>query len=107
DTDRVIASLEPRYQPFPTVPDTHMQTSFGHLDGYSAIYYTYEWSLVIAKDLWSRFDAANPFDATLARQYRDSILAPGGSKPAAELVRSFLGRDFRFDAFERWLYAKD
>ena len=26
--------------------------SFGHLEGYSAIYYTYMWSLVIAKDLF-------------------------------------------------------
>lgn len=107
DTDRIIDALEPRYQPFPPVPDTHQQASFGHLNGYSAIYYTYEWSLVIAKDLWSRFDPAHPFDPALARQYRDSILAPGGSKPAEELVRSFLGRDFRFDAYERWLRAKN
>jgi thimet oligopeptidase len=107
DIDGVIGKLEPRYQPFPPVPETHMEASFGHLDGYSAIYYTYEWSLVIAKDLWSRFDPSRPFDPALAQQYRDSILAPGGSKPAAELVHSFLGRDFRFDAYERWLSAKN
>ena len=28
-------------------------------NGYSAIYYTYMWSLVIAKDLFSRFDRSD------------------------------------------------
>jgi thimet oligopeptidase len=107
DTDRAIEELEARYQPFPLVPGTHMQASFGHLDGYSAIYYTYQWSLVIAKDFWSQFDPSHPFDPALARRYRDTILAPGGSEPAAELVHSFLGRDFRFDAYERWLSARN
>jgi len=32
-----------------------MQTAFGHLNGYSAIYYTYMWSLVIAKDMFTEF----------------------------------------------------
>ena len=30
--------------------------SFGHLVGYSAMYYTYHWSLVIAKDLLTPFE---------------------------------------------------
>jgi Zn-dependent oligopeptidase len=107
DTDRIIEQLEARYQPFPLVPDTHMQASFGHLNGYSAIYYTYQWSLVIAKDFWSQFDPSHPFDPAPAQRYRDTILAPGGSEPAAKLVHSFLGRDFRFDAYERWLSAKN
>ena len=37
---------------FPYVDDTHMFAGFGHLDGYSSGYYTYMWSLVIAKDLF-------------------------------------------------------
>ncbi len=43
-------------RPFPYV-DGHATSSsrFGHLDGYSAIYYTYMWSLVIAKDLFTVF----------------------------------------------------
>jgi thimet oligopeptidase len=31
------------------------------------------------------------------------VLAPGGSRDAAELVRDFLGRDYSFDAFAQWL----
>ena len=47
----------------PPMPGTHLQASFGHLDGYSACYYTYMWSLVIAKDLFSRFDPSDLLDA--------------------------------------------
>jgi thimet oligopeptidase len=96
------ATME-RHTPFAHVPDTYMHLSFGHLDGYSAMYYTYMWSLVIAKDLWTRF-AAEGLPAPLASAaYRESVLKPGGSKPAAELVRDFLGRDYTFDAYKRWL----
>jgi thimet oligopeptidase len=79
-----------------------MQSTFGHLNSYSAIYYTYMWSLVIAKDLFAAF-AADPMDAGPARTYRDAVLAPGGARDAADLVRAFLGRDTRFAAWESWL----
>ena len=32
-----------------------------------------------------------------ARRFRDTILAQGGAKPAADLVRDFLGRPFSVD----------
>jgi len=44
-------------------------------------------------------------EPAVARKYRESILAPGGSKPAATLVRDFLGRPFDFKAWEAWLNA--
>jgi thimet oligopeptidase len=84
----------------------HPVASFGHLTGYSAIYYTYLWSLVIARDLLTPFEACGSLtDPTVARRYLEEVLAPGGSRPAAELVRRFLGRDYSFDAFERWVLA--
>jgi thimet oligopeptidase len=85
------------------VPDTHMHAAFGHLEGYTSAYYTYMWSLVIAKDLFSAFDPSNLFDPAVAQRYRDLILAPGGSRDAADLVAEFLGRPYTFDAFEAWL----
>ena len=99
----MMKELTTKYRPFPFVEGTHFQTAFGHLDGYSAIYYTYMWSLVIAKDLFSQFDRANLLAPAVARRYRDAILAPGGSKPAAALVHDFLGRPFDFKAWETWL----
>ena len=78
------------------VEGTHMQTSFGHLDGYSAVYYTYMWSLVIAKDLFSQFDRNQLLAPAIAGKYRDTVLAPGGSKPAAALRTRFPRAAVRF-----------
>ena len=95
--------LQTRYSLFPYVEGTHMACAFGHLEGYSSGYYTYMWSLVIAKDLFSAFDRDNMFDAEVAGRYRDRVLAPGGSKDAADLVADFLGRPYTFDAYAAWL----
>lgn len=82
------------------LPDyVEMQSAFGHLDGYSAIYYTYRWSKVIADDLFTRFEAEGLRNPQTAGEYRRMVLDPGGTKPAAELVRAFLGRDVRLDAY--------
>ncbi|HUQ31920.1 MAG TPA: M3 family metallopeptidase [Pyrinomonadaceae bacterium] len=103
NTDAMIKGLTERYQPYPFVADTHWQDSFGHLDGYSAVYYTYMWSLVIAKDMFSQFDRANLLSPGVARRYRDAVLAPGGSRPASKLVETFLNRPFNFKAWQEWL----
>ncbi|MEP6686725.1 MAG: M3 family metallopeptidase [Gemmatimonadales bacterium] len=106
NTDSVVQSVAAAYLPYPPMPEAHFQASFGHLEGYSAIYYTYMWSLVIAKDLFTGFDRSDLLAAAPARRYRAAILAPGGSAPAAELVQRFLGRPFSFDAWQRWLEAE-
>jgi thimet oligopeptidase len=107
DTTAMVKDITSRYQRTPYVEGTHFQTAFGHLDGYSAVYYTYMWSLVIAKDFFSQFDRAHLLAPAIARKYRDSVLAPGGSKPAAALVRDFLGRPFDFRAWELWLNREE
>ena len=103
NTSELQADLMNRYSPFDYVEGTNLHCNFGHLDGYSAIYYTYMWSLVIAKDMFSLFEDAGLMDREVARRYRRTILEPGGTKPAAQLVRDFLGRDYSFDAFAKWL----
>jgi len=103
NTDTLVKTLMERYRPFPFVDGNHFQTSFGHLDGYSAVYYTYMWSLVIAKDMFSQFDKSNLESPVVAKRYRDNVLAPGGSQPAGKLVESFLNRPFNFNAWQAWL----
>ena len=95
--------LQAQYSLFPYIEGTHFTCAFGHLEGYSSAYYTYMWSLVIAKDLFSAFDRSNMFDAEVAGRYRDRVLAPGGSRDAADLVADFLGRPYTFDAYAAWL----
>ena len=88
------------YDLTPAAEFSEMQAAFGHLDGYGAAYYTYGWSRVIAEDMFSRFKAEGLNNPQTARDYRTLVLAPGGTKPAAELVRDFLGRDISLDAFQ-------
>jgi thimet oligopeptidase len=103
DLDRLVPQIEREYLPFPSVEGTHFQTAFGHLDGYSAIYYTYMWSLVIAKDMFSKFERTNLFAPEIARKYRRAVLEKGGSEPADKLVESFLDRKYDFAAYQKWL----
>ncbi|MCI4339083.1 MAG: Zn-dependent oligopeptidase [Thermoplasmata archaeon] len=103
ETTEAFRAAWDRYNPRPIPREYHLQAAFGHLTGYSAFYYTYLWSVVIARDLLSPFHERGTLtDPATAERYATEILAPGGSRPAAELIRTYLGRDFRFDAFERW-----
>jgi thimet oligopeptidase len=103
DLDATMRRLQATYDVFSYVPGTHFYASFGHLQGYGSGYYTYMWSLVIAKDLFSAFDRDDLFAGEVAHRYRDRVLAPGGSRDAADLVEDFLGRPYDFTAFQRWL----
>ncbi len=107
DITATMLELQAAYDAFSPVPDTHFFASFGHLHGYGSGYYTYMWSLVIAKDLFSAFDRDDLFDTSVAHRYRDRVLAPGGSRDAADLVADFLGRPYDFAAFQAWLDDED
>src|SRR5947209_20034358 len=88
DTTAVLREAHARFPPIPHFEGTHFQCNFRHLNGYSAIYYTYMWSLVIAKDLFSRFRAhGSLLDPSEAERYRARILGPGSEEPAAAQVR--------------------
>lgn len=88
--------------PVQPLPGLHPYAGFGHLTGYGACYYTYQWSLVIARDLLSGF-GGDLMDPEAATRYRREILEPGGSRDAGDLVEAFLGRPFAFDAYRAWL----
>jgi thimet oligopeptidase len=105
DTTALWKEIQNRYLPYPHPDGVFRQGLFTHLanPGYASAYYTYMWSLVIAKDLFSGFDARTLSAPGAARRYRETIFAPGSSKPAATLVRDFLGRPFTFAAWENWL----
>lgn len=97
-----VKALQTKYTPFAYVDGTKFHASFGHLVGYSAMYYTYMWSKVIAKDLLSPFNKGL-MDTKTTHAYRDKILAAGGTNDAAVLVKNFLGREYNFKAFDKYL----
>ena len=93
-----------KYSPFERLEGTAYPASWEHMNGdhYSAAYYTYLWSSTIARDLHTAF-GGDLMDTKVSRRYRDKILAPGGTKPAAKLIEDFLGRPGDLRAFKAWL----
>jgi thimet oligopeptidase len=83
------------------VPGTMFPAGFSHVatnGNYTAGYYGYLWSEVLAADLRTAFEA-NKLDPAVGRRYRDTILARGSEKPPQALVRDFLGRESNSKAF--------
>lgn len=104
DTTEGFRAVFDRYSTIPMAEGTHFPCAWGHLTGYSALYYTYAWSIVIARDLLRPFaEKGTILDRATAERYARLVLAPGGSKPAREILRDYLGRDFSFEAFDRWV----
>jgi len=102
-------AIEQQFSTFPHVPNTHFEANFGHLMGYSAVYYTYMWSQAIARHMYQRFEAAAASDGLgvgeldVWVQYRDLVLGMGGKRPAASLVYDFVGSSVTLDPLRAWL----
>ena len=87
---------------------TYMLASFGHLlGGYDAGYYGYLWAEVFGQDMFGRFAEEGVLSPEVGMQYRREVLEPGGTKDAYQLLRDFLGREPRNDAFLRKLSIAD
>ena len=95
----MMKQLQEQYAPYPYVEGTSFYTNFGHLNGYSSNYYTYQWSLAIATALFSEFEQKGLRNTQVSAEYRRKVLGAAGSKPAKEFVEEFLGRDFTIDPY--------
>ena len=104
DLDAVVPADLRHYTLWASIPgDAHGYTSFGHLAGYSSAYYTYMWDKVIAEDFFQQFNQQNLLAGEAPMRYRRTVLEPGGSMSANDLVKNFLGRPQNMTAFKRWL----
>jgi thimet oligopeptidase len=92
---------------YAAVPETYFQSAFGHLTGYQAGYYGYQWSLVYACDMFQRFKELGMLDPDAGAYYREKILSKGGSMDGMDLVKGYLGREPDFTSYLEHLGIED
>ena len=52
-----------------------------------------------ASDIYSTFFAKDPMNPEAGRRYRSMVLEYGASRPEADILREYLGRDCNGDAY--------
>jgi oligopeptidase A len=91
----------------PPLPEDAFLCAFGHIfaGGYAAGYYSYKWAEVLSADAFAAFEEAGLEDesavATIGKQFRDTVLALGGSLHPMEVFKSFRGREPQTEALLR------
>jgi thimet oligopeptidase len=99
DTTMVGQELFGQVTPYEPPAQSYYQASFTHLVGYQAGYYGYMWSLVYACDMFQRFKELGMLSPEAGKYYREKILSRGGTMDGLDLVRGYLGREPKMDAF--------
>ena len=103
DSTKLYSQMMKDISGIPMTKGTYPQASFGHImsltDPYDVGYYVYAWSLVIAQDIFSRFEAEGLFNAELGAKLREYIYTPGTVYDENEMVEKFLGRPYNDKAF--------
>jgi thimet oligopeptidase len=100
NTTKVYSKLSKEVMLIPVPEGTLPEASFSHLmGGYDAGYYGYLWSEVFAADMFTRFEQKGLLDAGVGADYRKWILEPGGQISPKALLKNFLGREPKMDAF--------
>jgi thimet oligopeptidase len=103
DTVKTTIDLFNEIELYEKIPEVWFHAAFGHMVGYHGAYYGYQWSLVFAQDMFQRFEELGVLSPEAGRYYREKILAPGGSMDEMEMLKSYLGREPKMDAFLRYL----
>jgi len=94
----LLSNLQPRIEHGPSY---RLFANFGHLTGYAAKYYGYLWSKVFALDLFETIAKEGLLNPEIGSRYVTEILSKGGSIDPNQLLKNFLGREPRQDAFIR------
>lgn len=86
----LIEQITPRYR----------STYFAHIfsGGYSAGYYSYIWSEILAADAFAAFKESSIFDLATANAYKKYILSQGGSDDPMLLYKKFRGKEASIEA---------
>ncbi len=77
------------------VPPRYRTSYFRHIwsNGYSAAYYAYPWTRMLAQDAAQWFDDHGGLTRENGQRYRDMVLSRGNTEDLAEMYRKFAGHD--------------
>ncbi|MGD1701726.1 M3 family metallopeptidase [Dapis sp. BLCC M229] len=96
DVRKRVAQTTTVLQP---LPEDSFLCAFGHIfaGGYAAGYYSYKWAEVLSADAFAAFEEVGLENeqaiATCGKQFRDTVLALGGSLHPMEVFKTFRGRE--------------
>jgi oligopeptidase A len=95
DVRRVLETVRREVRVTPVCALDRFECGFAHIfnDGYAAGYYSYLWAEIMARDGFAAFADGQALDFAAGRSLAETVLAGGGSRPAAALFRAFRGRD--------------
>jgi len=85
--------------PLPPLPEDRFLCAFSHIfgGGYAAGYYSYKWAEVLSADAFAAFEEIGLENesaiAKLGRRFRETVLAPGGSRHPMDVFKDFRGRE--------------
>ena len=105
--DTLLRDGYDRFSRYEFVDGNRMYAAFTHLVGYTSNYYTYLYDKVMALEFFRQFARKKGTDmlrGDTGMRYRRAVLEVGGSKPAREIVKAFLGQEqVSMDAFRAWI----
>jgi peptidyl-dipeptidase Dcp len=80
---------------FPHVPPRYRSSYFRHIwsNGYSAGYYAYLWTQMLADDAWKWFEDHGGMTRENGQRFRDLILSRGHTLDYGPMFRAFYGKD--------------
>jgi thimet oligopeptidase len=107
DSTKVVEEVQNAVDSFAYVKGTHFQSSFGHLIGYDAGYYSYQWALALSRDVLTRFRKEGLLNPATAAAWREQVLSKGGGVDERSMVQAFLGREPNNQAYFAYLRGKD
>lgn len=98
DPNAVKESIARQVLPSPPPEYDRFLCGFSHIFGgeYSAGYYSYKWSEVLAADLFEPFESVLDQPEALSRlgaRYASTLFGEGGSRHPSEVFRELMGRD--------------
>ena len=106
DLDVLLREGYERFSRYEFVDQNRMYAAFTHLVGYTSNYYTYLYDKVMALEFFAEFAKSgekSSLGGETAMRYRRQVLEPGGTRPARDLVKAFLGREVSMEALRGWI----